>query len=239
MDQTSVSVLAFIGESYVRFFIEYYGQLVGLAIQHLLIVFQAILVAVPVGVILGVAITKSERAAHAVIWLAGVMLTIPSIALFGILIPYVGIGKPPVIVALILYSQLPIIRNTYVGLQSVDHATVEAGEGLGMTWWQRLRRVQLPIALPIVMAGVRNAVIILVGIAAIGAFVGAGGLGDFIYRGINQANVEMIVVTTILLSGFALAIDYGFAVIEEVFRLQNGEDIELRRITSLVWRTIA
>jgi osmoprotectant transport system permease protein len=220
--------VAFVGE-YLRFAGDNADELLALTVEHFVIIVQAIAIAVPLGVLLGVLITFDDRAATVVLWLSGVMMTIPSIALFGLLIPYFGIGQPPVIVALVLYSQLPVVRNTYVGLTQVDEAAVEAGRGLGMSRLERLRRVQIPMALPVIMAGVRNAVVILIGIAAIGAFIGAGGLGVLIFDGIDHANVPQIVVTTVLLSALTLAFDYGFALLETFFRLRNGEDIEIPR----------
>lgn len=215
----------FIG-SYLQYVQKNSETLVSLTIEHFDIIVLAIAIAVPIGVVLGVLITFDDRAATVVIWLSGIMMTVPSIALFGLLIPILGIGDPPVIVALVLYSQLPIIRNTYVGLQQVDPAAVEAGEGLGMSRVERLRRVQLPIALPVIMAGIRNAVVILIGIAAIGAFIGAGGLGNPIFAGISQAQTPQIVVATILLSALALSVDYVLSIVEQLLRLRNGEDID-------------
>lgn len=216
----------FFGE-YLQFTVDNNEALVQLLLEHINIITQSIIFAVPIGIGLGVVIIFNDKLATVVLWLAGIMMTVPSIALFGLLIPYLGIGKPPVIVALILYSQLPVVRNTYIGLTQVDPATIEAGTGLGMTRLQRLWRVRIPKALPVIMAGVRNAVIIIIGIAAIGAFIGAGGLGDYIFNGISEANTPMIVVTTIVLSVLALAFDYLFAIIEQVLRLRNGEDVEL------------
>ena len=206
-------------------------------VQHVDIIVQAIAIAVPIGVALGVVITYDDRVATVVLWLAGIMMTIPSIALFGLLIPYLGIGVTPVVFALVLYSQLPIVRNTYVGLTQVDPAAVEAGTALGMTRRQRLWRVQLPVALPVIMTGVRNAVVLLIGIAAIGAFIGGGGLGNMIFNGISGANTPMIVVGTIVLSLLALAFDYGFGVLEQLFRLRNGEELDAALVTRLLWRS--
>lgn len=229
---------AFIG-SYLQYAQDNSGKLISLTIQHFDIIALAIMVAVPIGVLIGVLITFNDRIATVVIWLAGIMMTVPSIALFGLLIPILGIGDPPVIVALVLYSQLPIIRNTYVGLQQVDPAAVEAGEGLGMSRIERLRRVQLPIALPVIMAGVRNAVVILIGIAAIGAFIGAGGLGNPIFAGISQAQTAQIVVATVLLSGLALSVDYVLGIAEQLLRLRNGEEIDQSVGTRVCRRVIA
>lgn len=212
--------------AYIQFILDNASSLFQLTIEHIVIITQAIAVAVPLGVVLGTLITFNDRVATVVLWLTGVMMTIPSIALFGLLIPYFGIGNPPVIVALILYSQLPVVRNTYVGLTEVNPAAVEAGEGLGMTQVERLRRVKIPMALPVVMAGIRNAVVVLIGIAAIGAYIGAGGLGDFIFDGISDADTPKIVVTTVCLSLLALTFDYGFASIEQRLRRRNGESVD-------------
>ena len=216
-------------DGYIDFVLTHQTELVERTIEHIQIIVQSIIVAVPLGVTLGVLITYDDRAATIVIWLAGIMMTIPSIALFGLLIPYFGIGQPPVIFALILYSQLPVVRNTYVGLTQIDPAAIEAARGLGMSRLERLRRVQLPMAVPVIMAGVRNAVVIIIGIAAIGAFIGAGGLGFFIFDGISYADVPMIVVATVVLSLLTLAIDYVFSLIERYFRASNGEDVEFPR----------
>lgn len=211
-----------------------YAGLLQMAIEHADIIGLSIGIAVPIGIVTGTAITVDKRLATVVVWLAGIMMTIPSIALFGLLIPLLGIGNPPVVAALVLYSQLPIVRNTYVGLQQVDPATIEAGRGLGMSRLQRLRRVQFPIALPVVMAGVRNAVVILIGIAAIGAYIGAGGLGRAIFDGIRDADTAQVIVATIVLSGVALLVDYILGTAEQFLRLRNGEDIDLAILTRLI-----
>jgi osmoprotectant transport system permease protein len=225
-------------ESYLQFAQLYGGDLVTLVIEHILITAYTIVIAVPLGVVIGTLMTHYERAAEPILWIASIMQTVPSVALFGILIPFIGIGTPPVVLALVLYSQLPVIRNTYIGITEVNEAAIEASEGLGMTTRERLRRVQLPMALPVIMAGVRNAVVILIGIAAIGAFIGAGGLGDFLFQGIRKRNVEMIVVTTVLLSALALTFDYGFGVSEQLLRVRNGEEIEPAGLTRLLQKVM-
>lgn len=224
-------------DSYVEYLVNNGQHLWRLLVEHVLIVVDSVWLAVWIGVALGVLITYDDRLARAVLWLAGIMLTIPSIALFGILIPFLGIGKVPTIVALVLYAQLPIIRNTYIGLTQVDPAIIRAGKGMGMTRWQRLWHIRLPKSFPIIMAGVRNAVVILVGIAAIAAFIGAGGLGDPIFDGISAAYTAQIVVATVLVSLLALAFDYGFRVIEQLFRLRNGEDIDAGLAVRIARRT--
>ncbi|QLC35389.1 ABC transporter permease (plasmid) [Halarchaeum sp. CBA1220] len=228
---------ALLGAS-VEFVRDNLGLLVTRLVEHVIITAETVLVAVPIAVTLGVLITYDDRAATAVLWLAGIAMTIPSLAAFGLLVPFLGIGSPPVVFTLVLYSQLPIIRNTYVGLTGVEEATTEAGRGLGMTRWQRLRRIQIPMALPIILAGVRNAVVIVVGVAAVGAFIGAGGLGEFIFNGIRQGDSVTILVATVVVSALALAADYGIATVEQLLRLRNGERIRPRASTRLIRRAI-
>lgn len=234
---TTNAIMPLILDSYVEYLSNNSAQLWELLLEHILIVIDSVWLATCIGVVLGVVITYDDRLATAVLWLAGIMLTIPSIALFGILIPFLGIGKVPTVVALILYAQLPIIRNTYIGLTQVDQATLRAGKGIGMTQRQRLWHIQLPKSVPIIMAGVRNSVVILVGIAAIAAYIGAGGLGDPIFDGISSAYTAEIVIAAVIVSLLALAFDYGLRVIEQLFRLRNGEDISPGPITRLVRRT--
>lgn len=213
-------------DPYIEFAIDNAPRLVRLSYEHVLITLWTLAIALPIAISLGVLISYYERIETPVLWGASVLLTIPAIALFGIFVPVLGIGNPPTIAALVAYAQLPVIRNTYIGLTRADDAAIEAGAGLGMTTTERLRRVRLPVALPVVMAGIRNAVVLLIGLVAIGAFIGAGGLGHFIFYGISQDDTAMIVVTTILLSTLALAFDYVFAVVEEGLRLRNGEEID-------------
>lgn len=228
----------FIGE-YVEYFSKNDTLLWELLINHIIVVIDSVWLALIIGIPLGVLCTYNDRLGKGILWVAGILMTIPSIALFGLLIPLVGIGEIPVVIALVLYAQLPIVRNTYIGLTQVDSATIEAGQGMGMTQRQRLWRIQLPQAVPVIMAGVRNAVVILVGIAAIGAFIGANNLGDPIFDGISAAYPAEIVVATIIVSLLALAFDYGLGVLEEIFRLRNGEDIEPAVITRFIQRSIA
>lgn len=226
-------------DSYVEYFTKNQTLLWELLVNHVIVVIDSVWLALVLGVPLGILCTYNDRLGKGILWSASMMMTVPSIALFGLLIPLVGIGEIPVVIALVLYAQLPIIRNTYLGLTQVDEATIEAGRGMGMTKTQRLWRLQLPQAIPVIMAGVRNAVVILVGIAAIGAFIGANNLGDPIFNGISEAYPAAIVVSTVVVSLLALAFDYGFRVLEQVFRLQNGEDIEPTLGTKLIQRSIA
>ena len=220
--------------SYLGYVSENWVDLVIATIEHVELVIQTLLIALPLGISLGIAITLYRSTSTLVLWLAGVAMTIPSIALFGLLIPFVGIGNPPVIVALVLYAQLPIIRNTYIGLTRVDEGAIEAGTGLGMTRRQRLRRIRFPNALPVITAGVRNAVVILIGVAT----VGAGGLGDYIFVGIYESYTEMIVTATVLVSLLALAADYLFEAVEQVLYLRNGEKVERSLAARALWGVV-
>lgn len=226
-------------DAYIGYFTKNQSLLWELLINHIIVVIDSVWLAIVFGVPLGILCTYNDHLGKGILWGASMMMTIPSIALFGLLIPLVGIGEIPVVIALVLYAQLPIIRNTYLGLTQVSEATIEAGRGMGMTKTQRLWRLQLPQAIPVIMAGVRNAIVILVGIAAIGAFIGANNLGDPIFNGISEAYPAAIVVSTILVSLLALGFDYGFRVLEQIFRLRNGEDIEPTLGTRLIQRSIA
>lgn len=170
----------------------------------LISLFLANLIAIPVGIFL----TRFRRWAEPVIGVAAVIQTIPSLALLGFMIPLLGIGKTPAIVALTLYGLLPILRNTYAGINGVSPAAVEAGIGMGMTSRQVLMMVELPMALPIIMAGVRTATVLLVGVATLAGLIGAGGLGDLIFRGIAMVNPQLILAGAVPAAVMAIAFDY-------------------------------
>ena len=182
--------------------------------EHVSVVGVAVGLAILTGVPIGIAITQSRRAADAVLYTAAMIMTIPSIALFGVMIPILslighGIGWLPAVIAVLLYSQLPIIRNTYTAITNVDPALREAARGMGMTALQRLRRVEIPLAVPVIMAGVRTAVVINIGVTAIAAYIGAGGLGVFISRGISQTDPRQLITGALAVSLLAVVADYG------------------------------
>lgn len=210
----------------LQYFVDNQQSLLNHTIDHAILVARALIVAVPLGITLGTVITYNDRAATAVLWLAGIMMTVPSLALFALLIPWLGTGSPPVIFALILYTQLPVIRNTYIGLTGVDQSAIEAGKGMGMTKAQRLRKIQLPMALPVIMSGLRNAVVLLIGIAAIGEVLNAGGIGAPLFNGYRTGNHIQVVGATIALTLLTLAMDYALGVVEQLLRLRNSEQIE-------------
>lgn len=190
-----------------------WSELLQMTLEHIKLVGLAVGIAVLTGVPFGIYISQKESLANLVLAVAGIIMTIPSIALFGIMIPIFslinqGIGFLPAIVALILYSQLPIIRNTYIAIKNVDPNTRDAAIGMGMTTWQRLYKVEIPLALPVIMAGIRMAIVLTIGIGAIAAYIGAGGLGVYIARGISTSYATMIQVGAIAVSILAVSVDF-------------------------------
>ena len=182
--------------------------------QHIAIVGVAVSLAILTGVPIGILISQNKRLAAGVLYVASIIITIPSIALFGMMIPVLsligqGIGYLPAVIAVLLYSQLPIIRNTYTAISNVDPALREAARGMGLTRLQRLREVELPLAIPVIMTGVRIAVVMNIGVTAIAAYIGAGGLGDFIARGISQTDPRQLVTGALAVSVLAVAADFA------------------------------
>jgi osmoprotectant transport system permease protein len=192
------------------------SQLGQQTVQHLRLVAGALLLGVGVGAPVGVWLTRHPRWRGLVLGAAGVLQTVPSLALLGFLIPLLGIGARPALVALLLYSLLPIIRNTVAGIEGVPAAVVEAARGLGFTDGQVLRRVELPLALPVIMAGIRTATVINVGVATLAAYVAAGGLGEFIFQGISLNDPVMLLAGAIPSAGLALAFDAGLGALEKL-----------------------
>ena len=185
-------------------------------LQHLYIVLVANASAAVIGVLIGIYITGKgrERIADTVIYFASIMMTVPSLALYGILMGILSaltlpsIGFLPVVIALTLYGLLPIIRNTYTGIREVDPTMIEAGRGMGMSESQILTKVKLPLAVPVIMAGLRQAIVMNIGIAAIGAYIGAGGLGQPIFRGIANYRTDLIIVGAVFVSLLATIMDF-------------------------------
>lgn len=189
------------------------------AVEHVSIVFVAVAIAIVTAVPIGIAITQSKSAADAVLYAASMMITVPSIALFGLMIPLLspfghGIGYVPAVIAVVLYSQLPIIRNTYTAIMDVDPALREAARGMGMSTLQRLWGVEIPLAIPVIMAGIRTAVVMNIGVTAIAAYIGAGGLGAFISRGISQSDPRQLITGAIAVSLLAIAVDLLLALVQ-------------------------
>lgn len=185
-------------------------------LQHIGLVFASVGIAIVVGVPLGVIITRKKRLKGPVLGIANVVQTIPSLALFGFLlaVPFIGLGARNAIIALVAYSLLPIVRNTYAGIDGVDPAVRDAAVGLGMTDWQLLKMVELPLAMPVVLAGIRVAAVIGVGIATIAAAIGAGGLGVYIFRGLAMVDNGVILAGAVPAAVLALLVDGGLHFLE-------------------------
>ena len=192
-----------------------------LTLEHLWMVGIAMAIAVAIGVPIGIWLTRRQVMEKPVLGLANVIQTIPSLALFGFLLPAPWIGARAeriAILALVLYALLPVIRNTYTAIMGVDRAVVEAGRGMGMTDCQLLFQVELPLALSVIIAGVRVATVISVGLATIAAAIGAGGLGEFIFRGLAMVNNVVILAGAVPAAVLALLADFGLGLLEKRLR---------------------
>ena len=204
-----------------HFIAQNYGQVLELTLEHLWLVGASTLLAVLIGIPLGIVIAHWPRWNKPVLTTANVIQTIPSLALFGFLLPVPWLGDRAerlAILALTLYALLPLIRNTYTGIRGVDPAVVEAGRGMGLTDMQLLLKVELPLALSVILSGVRVAVVISVGLATIAAAIGAGGLGELIFRGLAMVNNQLILAGAVPAAGLALLADFGLGWVEKRLR---------------------
>jgi osmoprotectant transport system permease protein len=191
-------------------------DLIAAVYVHIELVFLSMVLAIIVGIALGICITRVPRLKGITLGTASILQTIPSLALLGFMIPFFGIGMNTAVAALFLYSLLPIIRNTYTGISDVDQSIVEAARGMGMTKSQILFRVQLPLAMGVIMAGIRTATVINIGTATLAAFIGAGGLGEFIFLGI-QRNIEALTLLGAVPAALlAISIDYLLGLLEKL-----------------------
>lgn len=197
----------------IHYMLDNRDYLLSLTVQHLWLVALAVGMAIVVGVPLGVIIMRIKWLAAPVLSLATVILTIPAIALFGLMIPLFsligqGIGALPAITAVFLYSLLPIVRNTHTALENISPGLREAGRGIGMTFWQRLRWVEIPVALPVIFGGIRTAVVMNIGIMAIAAVIGAGGLGLLLLDGIGGSDIRMLIAGASMICLLAILLDW-------------------------------
>ncbi len=200
--------------SFAQYFGAQRGVLARLAARHVELVAISLLIAIAIALPLGLMLERAARGAEGFIRSVGVLQTLPGIALLAFMIPLFGIGVVPAIVALVLYSLYPIVRNTYTGVRDADPAAVAAAHALGMTHAQILRQVRLPLAAPVIMAGIRTAAVIDVGTATLAAFIGAGGLGEPIVAGLALSDTRMILSGAIPAALLAVAVDVGLAIVE-------------------------
>lgn len=198
------------------FMLEQREKLAEQTLTHIGLTFISLLLAVLIGVPLGIFISRRVKFAGSVLGMAGILQTIPSIALLGVMIPILGIGPKPAIVALFLYALLPIIRNTYTGIREVSEPVIDAAKGMGMSDWQILAKVELPLAMPVMLAGIRTATVINVGVATLAAYIAAGGLGEFIFGGIALNNTNMILAGAIPAALLAILFDFLLSRIQKL-----------------------
>jgi osmoprotectant transport system permease protein len=205
-----------------RFMAEHQAEILSATLEHVELVLIAMTAAILIGVPLGMLIVRRAKLRALALGIAGIFQTIPSLALFGFLlpIPFIGgIGQRTAIVALTLYALLPILRNTYVGLTEIDPAVLESAEAMGMTQAQILFRVRLPLGLAVILAGVRTATIITIGVATIAAAIGAGGLGTFIFRGVALVNDSLLLAGAIPAALLAILADFLLGRLERRLRV--------------------
>ncbi|RQD76082.1 MAG: ABC transporter permease [Candidatus Syntrophonatronum acetioxidans] len=191
-------------------------MILDLSIEHLWLVLLAGLIAIFIGLVVGVAITYYPKASNFVLGICQVLMVIPSFAMLGFLLPFFGIGFTTGVIALILYTLLPVTRNTYIGIREIPPSVIEAAKGMGMSEPAILFKIKIPLALPVVMAGFRTAMVMVVGIAAIAAYIGAGGLGELIFHGISRSQPNRIITGAIFVSLIAVALDLILGRIEDV-----------------------
>ncbi|WP_439846832.1 choline ABC transporter permease OpuBB [Bacillus subtilis] len=190
------------------------GELLYKTYEHITISLIAVILGVLVAVPLGVVLTRMKKGAGTIIGIVNIIQTLPSLAILAFFIPPLGVGKVPAIVALFFYSVLPILRNTYTGIRGVNKNLLESGKGIGMTPTEQVRLVELPLAAPVIMAGIRTSTIYLIGWATLASFIGGGGLGDYIFIGLNLYQPEYIIGGAVPVTILAIVIDYVLAVAE-------------------------
>ncbi|MDQ4063142.1 MAG: ABC transporter permease [Actinomycetota bacterium] len=202
---------------FLRYLASRWEHLLELSIAHAEVVFLSLLIATVIGVTAGVLVYRRERSAEVVLAVTSTFLTIPSFALFGLLLPVFGLGWTPTVFALVIYALLPIVRNTVVGLRSVDPAITESAQGMGMSRWRRLFEIELPLAWPVILTGVRVSTLIIVGIAAIAAYVNGPGLGEDIFQGISRIGsataLNLVLGAVLAIVLLALIFDGFFALL--------------------------
>lgn len=189
-------------------------------LKHLYIILLSLPLSVMIGVPLGIYIASHNRVAKVVIRISSILITIPSLALFGIMVvllsPFnASLGTVPAVITLVLYSLLPLVRNTMIAMQSVSHSTLEAARGIGMTKKQILFHIRLPLSLPILLSGIRNVLVMGVGVITMAQLVGAGGLGYFLFTGLSRSRVDMIALGALLVTALGLSVNYLMIYVED------------------------
>lgn len=220
--------------NFVAMFQERKEQLLSALLEHIQISFIALFFAIIIAIPLGIYLTNKKKIAETVIGISAVLQTIPSLALLGLLIPLFGIGKVPAIIALVVYALLPILRNTYTGIKEVDPSLKEAALAMGMNTPKRLLKVELPLALPVIMAGIRTAMVLIVGTATLAALIGAGGLGDIILLGIDRNNTALIILGAVPAAILALIFDVLLKKLESLSFRKTVTTVSIVSIAALI-----
>lgn len=192
----------------VNYITNYYDTILALFLDHLRLTFGALAIALLFALPVGYLLTRWKSLSVLVLSILGIIYVIPSMAFFALLIPFLGLGMKPAIFALVAYSQLILVRNVMVGFQSIDQAIIEAGKGMGLNWFHLFWKIELPLALPIILGGVRIAAVAIIGIGTIAAWISAGGLGVLLFEGLYQNSTHKIIIGTILVSTLALITNY-------------------------------
>ena len=200
----------------IRLFVERKDWFLELTGAHIALSLTAILLAGVIGLLLGIWIAECPKASGPVLTVANIFYTIPSISLLGFLIPLSGVGDTTAIIALTIYALLPMVRNTYTGLTNVDPLLLEAAEGMGSTRLQILTKVKLPLAMPVIVSGIRNMAVMTIALSGISSFIGAGGLGVAIYRGITTNNMALTFVGSLLIAILAVTVDFLIGQLEKL-----------------------
>lgn len=202
-------------DAFLQTLIERHAELGNLFVEHMEMTSLAVLASLLVGVPIGILITKNKKAASIIIGIANLMQSIPSIGLLAFLVPFVGIGQKPAIIMVVTYALLPIIKNTFTGITSIDPRLLEAANGIGLSKSQQLLKIQLPQALPFIMAGIRISAVTAVGTVTIAAFAGAGGLGWMINLGLNANDANLVLLGAIPACLLALVVDFVLGKVEK------------------------
>ncbi|MBU8879930.1 ABC transporter permease [Bacillus sp. FJAT-29790] len=205
----------------MNYFISNFDRVVKLFLEHLYLVSISLFVALIIATVLGITVSRYKKLYTPVIGSLGVIYTIPSIALFALMIPILGLGFKSAFIALIAYSQMILVRNIVAAIRGIDPSIIEAAKGMGMGKWRILFKIELPLALPVVVAGIRIATVSIIGIAAIAAYINAGGLGELIFEGIYQDHSQKIIAGTVAVAFLAIAADIGFRLLERKLNTQG------------------
>ncbi|MBR3887681.1 MAG: ABC transporter permease subunit [Clostridia bacterium] len=214
----------------INYISENYEQILSLLLEHIELTLLSVILSILIGIPVGILISYVKKLGKPILGLTNVIQAIPSMALLGFMIPFLGIGTLPAIVMVILYSLLPIIKNTYTGIKNINEQTIEAATGIGLTKWQVLTKIQIPLAFPVIMAGIRISAVSAVGLMTLAAFVGAGGLGYLVYAGIRSVNNAQILAGAIPACLLALLIDYVMSIVETLTIAQNKKEISKSKL---------